>query len=391
MRAVTVLCTKLTTLRHVSNEYSILDRADLVMIDPVGTGYSRAVGKAKDKDFWGVDNDIDSVSAVIARYITDNSRWASPKYILGESYGGMRAGGVSYKLLTDYSIGLNGVILVSPYMDVAGAGGVGVSRLAVGYAMALPAYAAAAWYHDTIASKPTDLQHYLAEVDAFAIDTYLPALVRGKRLPDAQRQAVAEQLGRYTGTSSEFWLAANLRVKEGQFAQQLLRQRGQVAGRIDARFAALTTNPLAESMPYDPFMSAVGPAFVATFNDYYQRELNVHMNRRYVVSGGLWKDWDRSHKGPSSSHRSAAADTGIDLSYAIIRNPQMKVLVQQGYFDLATPYRATEYFIDQLNLPGPLRNNVAIEYYQAGHMMYVQPEGLRKFRQTLAKFIDDTH
>jgi carboxypeptidase C (cathepsin A) len=373
--------------RRVANEYSILDVADLVMIDPVGTGYSRPVGEAEGKDFWGVDNDMRSVSDFIARYLTDNGRWASPKFILGESYGGMRAGGVSYDLLNRHSIGLNGVVLVSPYMDVAGGGGVGVANLAIGYAMALSTYAATAWFHDALADKPEELQPFLEEVDAFAVDWYLPVLVKGQRAGAGERQSVAEQLGAYTGTTADYWLDANLRVTEGQFVQQLLRDRDQLAGRIDSRFASFTTNALAEFMPFDPYMSSVGPGFVATFNDYYRRELGVEMDRPYVVSAGLWREWDSSHEQPDSEFRSPVADTGIDLAHAIIRNPDMKVLVQQGYFDLATPYRATEYFIDQLPLPDALRGNVEIRYYEAGHMMYVHPPSLAAFKQDLAAFI----
>jgi carboxypeptidase C (cathepsin A) len=374
--------------RRSDNPHSIIDKVDLVMVDPVGTGYSRAVGEAESEDFWGVDNDIKSVSDFIAQFITVNNRWASPKYILGESYGGMRAGGVSLDLLNRHNIGLNGVILVSPYMDVAGGGGVGVANMAVGYTMVLSTYAATAWFHDALEDKPSDFLAFLEEVDEFAVGDYLSVLVRGARAPASERRAVAEKLGAYTGTTADFWLAANLRVTEGQFVQELLRKQGRLAGRIDSRFAAFTVNALAENMPFDPYMSAVGPAFVSTFNDYYRRDLGVDIERRYVVSGGLWRDWDRSHKQPGSEYRSPAADTGIDLAHAIIRNPDMQVLVQQGYFDLATPYRATEYFIDQMPLPDSLRSNVSIQYYDAGHMMYVHPPSLLKFRKDLASFVD---
>lgn len=376
---------------RVDNAYSIIDLVDLVMVDPVGTGYSRAVGEAKGEDFWGVDNDIKSVSNFIVQYTTENNRWQSPKYILGESYGGMRAGGVSHDLLARHSLALNGVILVSPYMDVAGGGGVGVANLVVGYTMTLSGYAATAYYHDALENKPADFDAFLAEVNEFAIGDYLSVLVKGQRASSAERQAVADQLAAYTGTSGDYWLAANLRVTEGQFVAELLRNRGELAGRIDSRFVNFTTNALAEDMPFDPYMSAVGPPFVATFKDYYRRELGVEMDREYVVSGGLWGTWDRSHKGPGSHYPSPAADTGIDLAYAIIRNPDMKVLVQQGYYDLATPVRATEYFIDQMPLPDDLRTNVSIEYYHAGHMMYVHPPSLEKYREDLADFVMSTH
>jgi carboxypeptidase C (cathepsin A) len=377
--------------RRVANEYSVLDLADLVMMDPVGTGYSRPVGEAEGKDFWGVDNDIKSVSDFIVRFVSDHGRWASPKYILGESYGGMRAGGVAYDLLNRHNLALNGVVLVSPYMDVAGGGGVGVANLAVGYTMALSTYAATAWFHDMLDERPDDFQAFLREVDEFAVTDYLSVLVRGHRAPADLRRQVAEQLGKYTGTRAAYWLDADFRVAEHEFAQELLRSQDRLAGRVDSRFAGFTTNALAERMPFDPYMSSVGPGFVASFNDYYGRELGVEMDRPYVVSGGLYRDWDFSHKQPGSEWRSPVADTGIDLAHAIIRNPDMKVLVQQGYFDLATPYRATEYFVDQMPLPEALRENVQIRYYEAGHMMYVHPPSLAAYRRDLAAFIAGTH
>ncbi len=374
--------------RFADNPHSIIDKVDLVMVDPVGTGYSRPLGEAEGKDFWGVDNDIKSVSNFIKRWVTDNERWASPKYVLGESYGGMRAGGVSYDLLSRHNIALNGVVMVSPYMDAAGGGGVGVANMVVGYTMTLSGYAATAWYHDMLEDKPEDFQAFLAEVDEFAVTDYLDVLVRGARADADKRRRVAEQLGRYTGTTAQFWLDARLRVTEGQFVAELMRQRGELAGRLDSRFISYTSHPLAESMPFDPMSTAIGPVFVATFNDYYSRELGVDMDRPYVVSGGLWKEWDRSHKDPINKWKSITADTGLDLGVAMIRNPKMKVLVQQGYYDLATPYRASEYFIDQLPVPDSLRANVSIEYYESGHMMYIHPPSLEKFRRDLANFID---
>ena len=374
--------------RRVDNTFSVIDKVDLVMVDPVGTGFSQPAGEAEGKDFWGVDNDIRTVSDFIVQFVSAEGRWPSPKFILGESYGGMRAGGVAYDLLTRHNIALNGVVLVSPYMDVAGGGGVGVANMVVGYTMALSGYAATAWFHEALEDRPADLRAFLAEVDEFATSEYLTVMVKGARASQAERRAVAEQLAAYTGTTAEYWLAANLRVTEGQFVQELLRDRGRLAGRIDSRFAAWTTNALAENMPFDPYGSAVGPAFVATFNDYYREELGVETDRTYVVSGRLYRDWDRSHNGPGNAWPSPVADTGIDLAHAIIRNPDMTVLVQQGYYDLATPVRATEYFIDQMPLPEALRNNVQIEYYEAGHMMYVHPPSLEKYRKDLAAFID---
>ena len=374
--------------RYSDNAYSILDKTDLVMMDPVGTGYSRPLGEAEGKDFWGVDNDIKSVSDFVQRWITDNNRWASPKFILGESYGGMRAGGVSYDLLNRHSIALNGAVLVSPYMDAAGGGGVGVANMVVGYTMTLSGYAATAWYHGALDDKPDDFQAFLDEVDEFAVTDYLDVLVRGARAGEDRQRQVAEKLAAYTGTTAKFWIDARFRVTESEFSAELARDAGKVTGRLDSRFISFTTNPQSERMPFDPASTAIGPVFVAGFNDYYRRELGVEMDRPYVVSGGLWKDWDRSHKDPLNAYKSVAADTGLDLGAAMILNPKMKVMVQQGYYDLATPYRASEYFIDQLPIPDSLRANVSIEYYEAGHMMYVHPPSLKEFKRDLAAFID---
>ena len=373
--------------RTVDNEYSILDRADLVMIDPVGTGLSRPVGKAEGKDFWGVDQDIRSVSQFIVRYLGDHGRWASPKFVLGESYGGMRTAGVAYTLLTHHDVSLNGVILVSPYLDLAsGWAGLGAD---VGYVNYFPTYAATAWYHDALANRPAELQPFLREAEAFAEDVYAPVLFKGSRATPAERQAVLEGLARYTGVSADYWDKANLRLDEPRFLQELLRGKGEVAGRIDSRYVGGDINRIAETMKYDPYDTAIGPAIVASFNDYYRRELKVESDREYVLSADLEKEWDNRHEQPGMGDTKVPYPNTIpDLSQAMTMNPKMKVLVQQGYFDLACPYRTVEYALDHLDVSPKLRGNVAVEYYDAGHMMYVHPGSMQKFKRTLAAFVD---
>jgi carboxypeptidase C (cathepsin A) len=373
--------------RRVDNEYSILAKTDLVMIDPVGTGFSRPVGKGEGKDFWGVDQDIRSVSNFVVRYLTDHGRWASPKYLLGESYGGIRSGGVAYDLLTRHNVALNGVVLVSPYMDfVAGNAGL---KLDLPYINYLSTYAATAWYHNAVEQRPSELQPFLREAEAFAQDVYAPVLLKGHRASAAERSKVLAGLKRFTGISEEYWDAANLRIDESRFAQELLRRRRQTAGRIDSRFRGDTINQIAETFSYDPFFPSVGPAFVATFNDYYRNVLKVETDQPYVVSAGLWKDWDNSHQQPGfSDYKVPFANTGVDLAHAMIQNPNMKVLVQQGYFDLATPYGATNYFIDHLDIPEALRGNITVKYYEAGHMMYVHGPSMARFARDLSEFFD---
>ena len=373
--------------RTVDNEFSVLDQADLVMIDPVGTGFSRPIGKAEGKDFWGVDQDVVSVSNFIVQYLSQYGRWASPKFVLGESYGGMRTGGVSFTLLTRHNVSLNGVILVSPYLDVgSGAAGLRVDEPYVNY---LPTYASTAWYHNAIANRPAELLPFLREVEAFAQDVYAPVLFKGRRASAAERQKVLEGLARYSGISADYWDKANLRMDEAHFLQELLRSRGKVVGRVDSRYLGGTINALSEGMRYDPYTVAIAPAIVATFNDYYRQELKVESDRQYVFAGGdVNQNWDERHAQPDlGGYKAPIANTAVDLAEAMTMNPKMKVLIEQGYFDLAVPYRTVEYVIDHLDVAPELRANVAIEYYEAGHMMYVHPPSMTKFKKTLGDFV----
>ncbi|MEX2123133.1 MAG: hypothetical protein WD795_04520 [Woeseia sp.] len=378
---------------RIANDYSILDETDLVMIDPVGTGFAKVVGKGDTKDFWGVDQDIKSVSDFIVQYVTENGRWASPKFILGESYGGIRSGGVSYYLLSVHKMALNGVILVSPFMQMAaGRDGVGMD---LPHVLFLPTFATTAWYHDALGAldqRPEDIQAFMDVVEDFAIQEYAPALLAGRRLSNSDRQSVLAGLSRYTGLSEEYWDRANLRVDERSFTQELLRTSGKTIGRADSRFKGESINKLAESAPYDPLTAAIGPSYVAAFMDYYSADLKVEMSDKYVVSGGFSAQWDWSHQQPNlRGSKLPFANTAVDLEYAMKLNPAMKVLVQQGYFDLSCPYFATEYVVDHMDLTTELRQNIAFEYYEAGHVMYVHEPSMIKFKQDMAEFIRSSY
>lgn len=371
--------------KSISNNYSILDKADLVMIDPVGTGYSRPVGESKGEEFWGVDQDIKSVSEFIVQYTTEYGRWNSPKYLLGESYGGIRSGGVAYHLLSRHAMALNGVILVSPFMDyVAGASGLNVD---LPHVLAFSTFAATAWYHNKIKNKPASLKDFVKQAEEFALSDYASALAQGNRLSSEDRNKVLAGMQKFTGISADYWGRANLRMDEGQFSKELLRDRNLNSGRIDSRFKGESINLIGESLSYDPFFPSVGPAFVATFNDYYRNELQVKSDRKYVTSAGLWNKWDDSHELPNG-YKAPWANTAVDLSYAMRQNPNMKVLVQQGYYDLATPYGATRYFIDHLDISKKLQKNLSLKMYEAGHMMYLHKESMILFKKDLAEFID---
>ncbi|MDX1643585.1 MAG: carboxypeptidase [Thermoanaerobaculia bacterium] len=349
----------------VDNEFSILDVSDLVMIDPVGTGFSRPVGEGEGEDFWGVDPDIESVARFIETWVRQNGRWSSPKILLGESYGGMRSGGVALELLETHGMALNGVVLVSPYMDyVTGSDGIGID---LPHVLFMPTMAATAWYHDVLEERPHDLEAFLDEVRAFAYDEYAPALLKGAELGAEERAAVVARLARYTGVSETYWERANLRISHLQFVKELLRDRATTVGRIDSRFAGRSFNLLGESMTYDPFDAAVAPAFTATFFDYYHDELEFGRDLEYRVSADLWSKWDQSHSPPMplpwGDTELPFANTAQDLARAMGLNPHMKVLVQQGYYDLATTFATTEYDIAHMDLLREQRDKIEIGYY----------------------------
>lgn len=378
-----------SSFQLVDNAYSVLDVADLVMIDPVGTGYSRPVGEAKNEDFWGVDQDIDSVSRFIKAYVTEFGRWMSPKILLGESYGGMRAGGVSWELLSKHNMSLAGVILVSPFMSWdAGSDGIGIDLPHVLY---LTTLAATAWYHEALEDRPAELVPFLDEVKAFAYDEYAPALLKGNRLSAEDTSRIAARLARYTGVDAEYWQRADLRVEHNQFLKELLRDRGQTTGRIDSRYVGRAFNGIGERTGYDPMFAAIGPPFTAAFLDYYHRELGFAepgKELEYKVSGGFWRQWDWGHRSPKADgFKLPHPDTSPDLTYAMGQNPHMRVLVQQGYYDLATPVGATEYAVDHMTLSAAERERIRIDYYEAGHMMYLHPPSLEKYRDDTVRFI----
>lgn len=375
--------------RRVDNEYSVLDVTDIVMIDPVGTGFSRPLGEAEGKDFWGVDQDVESVAAFIKEYVSANGRWASPKYVLGESYGGIRAAGLAWHLQDHHGMNLNGVVLVSPFLDMgSGIDGVGIDLPHVLY---LPTLAATAWYHDQLEEKPDSLEAFMAEVERFAYDEYAPALLAGFTLDEERKRAVAGKLAAYTGTTADYWLRADLRVSHGQFLQELQRGERLITGRIDSRFTGPSVNPLAERMDYDPFFPAVGPAYTASFLDYLHGELDFGRDEDYRVSA-FGVEWDWSHEPPGDTRgwKLPWANLRRDLAMAMTHNPGLHLLVQQGYYDLATPLLATRHDIEHLDVPAEARERIRLELYEAGHMMYLHGPSLEKYRQDLAGFVRQT-
>ncbi len=378
--------------RVVDNEYSILDATDLVMIDPVGTGFSKPLGDAKGTDFWGVDQDIESVGDFIRRYVTENGRWGSPKYVLGESYGGVRGAGLARYLQSSLGMNLNGLILVSPYFG-QGSGNDGIG-MDLPHALYLSTLAATAWYYDLIPDKPASLADYSAEVNRFAREEYLPALFEGYAISPERKQAIAAKLALYTGTTPDYWMRADLRVSHQQYLQEVLRARGLIAGRIDSRYSGPSLNPLNDEMDYDPFFPAIGPAYLAGFREYLHAELKFDVPDEYVVSAGLYRKWDWSHQQPgvsdSDDGKQAVTNTLPDLALALTTNPGLHLLVEQGRFDLATPAYALEYNLDHLRLPPGARERIRVNWHDAGHMMYLNATAARQFRDSVVAFIRET-
>ncbi len=372
------------------NTNSILDVADIVMIDPVGTGLSHAIGKATNKDFWGVDGDISSVSNFIKQYINEFDRWNSPKYLLGESYGTMRSAGVAKFLQERLGISVNGVILVSVVLDLRQltfAAGDDIS-----YILYLPTYAATSLFHNKIANKPANLTAFIKEVTDFAEGEYTLALMKGDKLDAAEKDHIASKISAYTGLNKDYVLKANLRISEPQYTEELLRNEHLTVGRLDSRFTGINQRLTSEFSDYDPQSSAISPAYTATFLNYYYNELKVNKNKNYHVSAydteGFKWEWKHNHG--LWGNGVYPPNTGVDLAEAMSKNPNLKILVLNGYYDLATPFFGTEYTMDHLGLEKNIQSNITMKYYEAGHMMYVHPESLVTFKKDVASFITNT-
>jgi carboxypeptidase C (cathepsin A) len=376
--------------RLIDNEFGVLDKADLVMIDPVGTGVSRAVCDKKDEDFWSVDPDVDSVSRLIAQYTSDNKRWDSPKYLLGESYGTTRGAAIVDYLRARRSLTFNGLILVSVATDIEAlfAEIPGNDRP---YAVYLPGYAAVAWYHKALPKQPAALAPFLDEVRSYALGPFNAALMKGDAMSDAERDAVAEQLHQYTGLSVEYLKAANLRVSENAFVHELLKAQHKTLGRLDARFTGPTQDPLQKFTDYDPQSSGISAAFTAAFMDYYHGDLGFGQGKTYrAVNEEVGTKWKWVHRPIGSETEQPFVNSGVDLTHSLVQDPNLRVLVLNGYFDLATPFSATEYVMSHLGLPPGLNARIKMQYYEAGHMMYVHPPSLQKMKRDLDSFIDAT-
>ncbi len=371
------------------NPSSLLDKTDLVFIDAIGTGFSHAVGKSQDKDFWGIDQDVEAFAQFITTYVTRNGRWNSPKFLIGESYGTFRSAALGNYLQSKDGLDLNGIVLISTVLDL------GTLSFPPGYDMPyvfyLPSYAATAWYHKVLKDRPEDLNAFLLQARQFASTEYAGALMKGAKLGAAERADVLKKLSAFTGLSEDYLSKANLRVKLPQFMEELQRSAGLTTGRLDARFSGPTFDLLGENAAYDPLENAVMGAFTALFNDYVRQELKFREDKKYVMLsdpiGRAW-DWKRKHPHPDDDFP-GSPNVEHDMANALISNTHLQVQVENGIYDLATPFFATEHTMDHLGLPPDLQSHIQMQYYDAGHMMYLRNDSLAKLKENVGTFIEN--
>lgn len=373
----------------VNNEFSILDIADVVMMDPVGTGLSLPIGDATGKDFWGVDQDIRSISLFIMQFLKTHNRLNSPKYILGESYGTFRNAGVmSYLLNQGYA--LNGVIMVSAVFDLRSLFFAPNEDLS--YIAYLPTMAATSWYHDKVANKGADLPAFVQQMREFTENEYAPALFKGNRITDTEKSAIAGKLQNFTGIQAEIWKRAALKMTAGEYFQELLRGTGETVGRLDSRYKGINIDPMSMDAFTDPQSDAISPAYTMGFLDYFHGSLGVSKDLHYATSAYSKEGfkWDWKHQGNNFWGADAAVTTLPDMADALSKDPNVKVLIMNGYYDLATVFYGVEHSISHIDLPKSATDRIIMTYYEAGHMMYTHLPSAKLFREDLKKFIEDT-
>ena len=370
----------------VDNSNSLLDVSDLVFIDAPGTGFGRLIGKDAEKAFWGVDEDGGAFTRFIARFITKYSRWNSPKFIFGESYGTTRSAVLAKMLEDRASIDLNGVILLSQifnfssFIDFANTN----PGIDLPYELALPTFAATAWYHKKLPQQPAALEPFLKEVEDFALGAFAHALAQGTDLTDSEKQAVAEKMHDYTGLPVAYLVKANLRVTGGEFEKSFQDESDITIGRYDTRFTGPSLNPLSEAAEYDPQSAAISSAYVSLLNDYMRRDLKYGEGQTYLPEVSVWEGnkWSFKHDG-----NLIGVNVSSDLADAMKMNPRLKVLLNGGYYDMATPFFAAEYEEKHLPIPPSLAKNIEYAWYESGHMVYVRDECVKQLHDRVATFI----
>jgi carboxypeptidase C (cathepsin A) len=378
----------------VNNDFSLLDASDLVFIDAPGTGFSRIAGADKEKAFYGIDEDANAFAEFIKAFLGKYDRWNSPKYLFGESYGTPRSAVLINKLTTDDNIDFNGVILLSQVLDFslfAGLQGANPGNVE-GYVTQLPTMAATAWYHNLVpGGRPADLESFLRDAEKFAITDYAAALAQGSQLDPATRQTVAEQIAHYTGLSVPYILKSDLRIDGPAFSKELQDAKGLTTGRLDTRFSGPDMDPLSKEADYDPQSAALSSAYVSAFNDYARGTLHYGRGLEFKPSVGVFQYWDWSHATPGLPALKMVGTSVLpDLAVAMKYNPQLQVMTNGGYYDLATPYYEGLYEMHHLPIPDSLRGNIEYKYYPSGHMVYANPQALHDLHDNVAAFIRRT-
>jgi carboxypeptidase C (cathepsin A) len=369
------------------NPNSLLDVSDLVFIDMPGTGFGRLNGKDAQKAFWGIDEDAGAYARFIERFVSKYSRWNSPKFIFGESYGTTRSAVLADLLENKYDTDLNGVILLSQIFnfttDIDGPGtNPGVD---LPYELSLPTYAATAWYHKKLPTQPAALEPFLKDVEEFAMGPYTHALAQGTDVGADEKQQVAEKLHEYTGLPVPYLLKANLRVSGPEFEKTLQDDSDMTTGRLDTRFSGPNLDPLSQNAEYDPQSSAISSAYVSLFNDYVRRDLKYGDGQTYVPDVYGEEHRDFKHNGSETT-----VNVAPDLAEAMKTNPRLKVMVNGGYYDLATPFFIAQYEDKHLPIPQGLAKNIEYDWYESGHMVYVRDECVKQLHDRVAAFITST-
>jgi len=364
----------------IDNEFSLLDQTDLVFIDPVSTGYSRTVPKEKPDQFHSVKNDIESVGEFIRVWTTRNKRWTSPKFIIGESYGTTRAAGLAGYLHQRHGMYLNGIMFISSILNFI------TARFDEGndlpFILFLPTYAATAWYHHKLSEDlQNDLEKTVQEAREFALNDYTLALMKGNGLQGEEREKTIQQLSRLTGLSEEYIKGTNLRINIHRFCKELLRDEGVTIGRLDSRFKGFDRDDVGETHEIDPSYAAILGPYTATMYDYLRRDLEYETDLPYEILKSLYQSWK------FENYQNHYVNTAKDLRLGIQLHPGIKIIVCNGYFDLATPFLATEYTFNHIPVPEDQQKNIKMTYYEAGHMIYLHKPSLEKLSMDLHNFI----
>jgi carboxypeptidase C (cathepsin A) len=380
----------------INNAYSLLDVSDLVFIDAPGTGFSRIAGKDKEKAFFGVDPDAYAFTEFVTQFLTKYGRWNSPKYLFGESYGTTRSAVLINELQSERAIDFNGVILLSQIFnfDLSADRPTNNPGIDLPYQLVLPTYAATAWFHHKLSPERNNLEALLTEVEQFATGDYGRALAAGSDLSPADRNAIAAKLHDYTGLPVDYILKADLRIDGGEFRQTLQADQSITTGRLDTRFSGPDIDPLSQRAEYDPQSTALSSAYMSAFNEYARKDLHYTNDHTFKLSIPIFMSWSGLHQQPGQRNAPASTEQGLnvmqDLANAMKVNPNLKVLLNAGYFDLATPFYEGVYEMHHLPMPANLQQNIEYKFYESGHMVYAKDSSLKLLHDTSAAFIRET-